>query len=43
MEAIATITTYAAVTCVFTLIGIVWRYTERADEAVELQRHRVTH
>jgi hypothetical protein len=42
METIATITTYAAVTCLFALIGIIWRHTERADEAVKLQRHRIT-
>jgi hypothetical protein len=37
MEAIATITTYAAITCAFALIGIIWRHAERADEAVKLQ------
>jgi hypothetical protein len=35
MEAIATITTYAAITCVFALIGIIWKNVERADEAVK--------
>jgi hypothetical protein len=40
MEAIATITTYAAIACVFALIGIIWRHAERMDEAVNLQRRR---
>ena len=40
MEAIATVTTYAAITCVFALIGIVWRHAECADEAVKLLRRR---
>jgi hypothetical protein len=42
MEAIATITTYAAITCVFALIGIIWKYAERRDEAVEHQLGRIT-
>jgi len=42
MEAIATITTYAAITCVFALIGIIWKYAERTDEAVKHQLGRVT-
>jgi hypothetical protein len=33
MEAVATITWLASLTCVFALIGIVWNYAERADEA----------
>jgi hypothetical protein len=40
METIATITTYAAITCAFALIGILWRHAERADEAAKLQRQR---
>ena len=40
MEAIATVTTYAAITCVFALIGIIWRHAECADEAVKLLRRR---
>jgi hypothetical protein len=28
MEAVATITTYAAVTCVVAFIGIIWRHDE---------------
>ncbi len=31
MEAIATITLYAAITCGFALLGIIWRHAERAD------------
>jgi len=42
MEAIATITTYAAITCVFALIGIIWKYAERTDEAAKPQLGRVT-
>jgi hypothetical protein len=42
MDAIATIATYAATICVFALIGIIWRHTERADEAVKLQHRRIT-
>ncbi len=39
MEAIATITTCAAVTCVFLLIGIIWSHAERADTtSVKAQR-----
>jgi hypothetical protein len=37
MEAIATITTYAVITCAFAFIGIIWRHAERADEAVRVQ------
>jgi hypothetical protein len=33
MEVIATITWLASATCVFGLIGIIWNYAERADEA----------
>jgi hypothetical protein len=35
MEAIATITSLAAATCIFAAIGILWRMAEHADEAVE--------
>jgi len=44
MEAIATITLIAAASCGFTLVGILWRAAERADEAVEtlLQRRPIT-
>jgi hypothetical protein len=33
MEAILTIAWLAAATCVFALIGIIWKHAERADEA----------
>jgi len=33
MEAIVTITWSASVTCIVALIGIIWKYAERADEA----------
>ena len=42
MEAIATITTYAAITCAFALIGIIWRHAERADETIKLERCRIS-
>jgi hypothetical protein len=42
METIATITAYAAITCAFALVGIIWRYAERADEAVKPRRCRIT-
>jgi hypothetical protein len=35
MEAIATITVLAAMTCVLALVGILWQKAERADQAVE--------
>lgn len=38
METIATITTYAAITCVLALIAIIWRHAERTDAAVDHQR-----
>jgi hypothetical protein len=33
MEAIATITWSASMLCIFALIGVIWKYAERADEA----------
>jgi hypothetical protein len=33
MEFIATITWSASFTCVFALIGIIWKHAERVDEA----------
>jgi len=36
MQAIATITLIAAATCGFSIVGILWRAAERADEAVEM-------
>jgi hypothetical protein len=33
MEAIATITWLASMTCIVALIGIAWKHAERADEA----------
>ena len=42
MDAIATITTYAAITCVFLFIGIIWSHAERADAAVKVQRRGIT-
>jgi len=41
MDAIATITTYAAITCIVAFIGIIWRNAERADDAAKFQR-RIT-
>jgi hypothetical protein len=33
MEAIAIVTWSASATCIVALIGILWNYAERADEA----------
>ena len=38
MEAIATITAYAAIACLLALLGIIWRHAERADEGAEYDR-----
>jgi hypothetical protein len=34
MEVIATITSLAAATCIFAVIGLLWRIAECADEAI---------
>jgi hypothetical protein len=42
MESIATIPIYAAISCGIALVEIIWRHAERTDEAVKLQRSRMT-
>jgi hypothetical protein len=33
MEAISTVTYLASITCIIALIGILWKFAERMDEA----------